>query len=107
MPPLFGSSVLYLSCTICSCFERFFKAVNSKEGRIVARRRSGYMMDDLDLIGLEYLWRVNIVSRLVFVVSIDSWCSKEDHFQPLIIPVLPQVMLITRHVVMITRMSDS
>ena len=46
-------------CLGCSCFERFFKAVNSKDGRIIARRRSGYMMDDLDLIGLDYLWRVS------------------------------------------------
>lgn len=45
-----------------SCFERFFKAVNSKEGKLIAKRRGGYMMDDLELIGLEYLWRVVLYS---------------------------------------------
>ncbi|XP_070538663.1 ubiquitin carboxyl-terminal hydrolase 9X-like isoform X2 [Ptychodera flava] len=39
------------------CFDRFFKAVNSKEGKLIPKRRS-YMMDDLELIGLDYLWRV-------------------------------------------------
>ncbi|KAG9485628.1 hypothetical protein GDO78_008621 [Eleutherodactylus coqui] len=41
------------------CFERFFKAVNCREGKLVAKRRA-YMMDDLELIGLDYLWRVVI-----------------------------------------------
>ncbi|XP_064639618.1 probable ubiquitin carboxyl-terminal hydrolase FAF-X isoform X3 [Lineus longissimus] len=41
-----------------TCFERFFKAVNTKEGKLRAKRRGGYMMDDLELIGLDYLWRV-------------------------------------------------
>jgi ubiquitin carboxyl-terminal hydrolase 9/24 len=47
------------------CFERFFKAVNSKEGKLKAKRRA-FLMDDVDLIGTEYLWRVskNLVSVL-------------------------------------------
>jgi ubiquitin carboxyl-terminal hydrolase 9/24 len=47
------------------CFERFFKAVNSKEGKLKAKRRA-FLMDDVDLIGTEYLWRVskNFVSVL-------------------------------------------
>ncbi len=36
------------------CFDRFFKAVNAKEGKLVARRK----MNDVGLIGLDYLWRV-------------------------------------------------
>ncbi|XP_065223298.1 probable ubiquitin carboxyl-terminal hydrolase FAF-X isoform X3 [Planococcus citri] len=39
------------------CFERFFKTVNSKEGKLRQKRRD-YQTDDLDLIGTEYLWRV-------------------------------------------------
>ncbi|XP_026323637.1 probable ubiquitin carboxyl-terminal hydrolase FAF-Y isoform X2 [Hyposmocoma kahamanoa] len=39
------------------CFERFFKAVNSKEGKLKVKRRS-YLLNDADLIGLDYLWRV-------------------------------------------------
>ncbi|XP_049853945.1 probable ubiquitin carboxyl-terminal hydrolase FAF-X isoform X1 [Schistocerca gregaria] len=39
------------------CFERFFKAVNSKEGKLKTKRRA-FLMDDVDLIGIEYLWRV-------------------------------------------------
>ncbi|KAL4715241.1 hypothetical protein ACJJTC_007823 [Scirpophaga incertulas] len=39
------------------CFERFFKTVNSKEGKLTLKRRS-YLLNDADLIGLDYLWRV-------------------------------------------------
>ncbi|KAK7070589.1 putative ubiquitin carboxyl-terminal hydrolase FAF-X [Halocaridina rubra] len=39
------------------CFDRFFKAVNSKEGKLVLKRRV-YLMDDVDLIGVDYVWRV-------------------------------------------------
>ncbi|KAJ8679779.1 hypothetical protein QAD02_015566 [Eretmocerus hayati] len=39
------------------CFERFFKAVNSKEGKLKQKRRT-VLMDDVDLIGSDYLWRV-------------------------------------------------
>ena len=40
------------------CFDRFFKAVNSKEGKLVLKRRV-YLMDDVDLIGVDYVWRVS------------------------------------------------
>lgn len=43
------------------CFDRFFKAVNSKEGKLLAKRRA-YLMNDLELIGLDYLWRVVLCS---------------------------------------------
>lgn len=43
------------------CFERFFKAVNSKEDKLKAKAR-GYVLDDEDLIGKDYLWRVITVS---------------------------------------------
>ena len=46
-----------LTSVAMKCFERFFKAVNCREGKLVAKRRA-YMMDDLELIGLDYLWRV-------------------------------------------------
>lgn len=39
------------------CFERFFKAVNAKEGKLKLKRRS-FLLNDADLIGLDYLWRV-------------------------------------------------
>ena len=41
-----------------SCFERFFRHVNCKEGKLIAKRRGGYFMDDLSLVGVEYLWKV-------------------------------------------------
>ena len=41
------------------CFERFFKAVNSKEGKLKQKKRT-VLMDDVDLIGTHYLWRVCI-----------------------------------------------
>ncbi|XP_054553726.1 probable ubiquitin carboxyl-terminal hydrolase FAF-X [Talpa occidentalis] len=63
----FESNVLQLDPLLLTengmkCFERFFKAVNCREGKLVAKRRA-YMMDDLELIGLEYLWRVVIQSN--------------------------------------------
>lgn len=59
----FESNVLQLDPSLLTengmkCFERFFKAVNCREGKLVAKRRA-YMMDDLELIGLDYLWRVS------------------------------------------------
>ncbi|XP_041351568.1 probable ubiquitin carboxyl-terminal hydrolase FAF-X isoform X2 [Gigantopelta aegis] len=41
-----------------NCFERFFKQVNLKENKLITKRRGGHMMDDLELIGLDYMWRV-------------------------------------------------
>lgn len=41
-----------------TCFERFFKHVNMKENKLIQKRRGGFMMDDLELIGYDYLWRV-------------------------------------------------
>jgi ubiquitin carboxyl-terminal hydrolase 9/24 len=39
------------------CFERFFKAVNSNAEKLKAKNR-GYVLDDDNLIGKDYLWRV-------------------------------------------------
>lgn len=47
----------FLSESGIRCFERFFKAVNSKEEKLKAKSR-GYILDDEDLIGKDYLWRV-------------------------------------------------
>ncbi|XP_066267004.1 ubiquitin carboxyl-terminal hydrolase 9X-like isoform X4 [Branchiostoma lanceolatum] len=44
------------------CFDRFFKAVNLKENKLVCKRRT-YMMDNLELIGLEYIWRVILLGQ--------------------------------------------
>lgn len=44
------------------CFERFFKAVNCKENKLIAKRRT-YLMDDLELIGLDYIWRLVLCSH--------------------------------------------
>lgn len=39
------------------CFERFFKAVNIKEGKLKMKRRT-ILTEDPDLIGIDYLWKV-------------------------------------------------
>ncbi|XP_059479532.1 probable ubiquitin carboxyl-terminal hydrolase FAF-X isoform X3 [Neocloeon triangulifer] len=39
------------------CFERFFKAVNTREGKLKAKRRN-FLMEDVDLIGTDYIWKV-------------------------------------------------
>ena len=43
------------------CFDRFFKAVNVKENKLVAKRRA-YLMNDTELIGLDYIWRLVLCS---------------------------------------------
>ena len=58
----FENNILQLDPTLLTesgikCYERFFKAVNSKEGKLKLKRRT-FLMDDVDLIGTEYLWRV-------------------------------------------------
>ncbi|ERE73744.1 putative ubiquitin carboxyl-terminal hydrolase FAF-X isoform 2 [Cricetulus griseus] len=58
----FESNVLQLDPSLLTengikCFERFFKAVNCREGKLLVKRRI-YVMDDLDLIGLDYLWKL-------------------------------------------------
>lgn len=58
----------YLIC--CRCFERFFRGVNIKEGKLVAKRRA-YMIEDLDLYGVDYVWQVGGVENFQwFAVSI-------------------------------------
>ncbi|XP_043240414.1 probable ubiquitin carboxyl-terminal hydrolase FAF-X isoform X2 [Amphibalanus amphitrite] len=39
------------------CFDKFFKAVNQKAGKLVPKRRT-FLMEDEELIGLDYIWRV-------------------------------------------------
>jgi len=58
----FQNNILQLDPTLLTesgikCYERFFKAVNSKEGKLKLKRRT-FLMDDVDLIGIDYLWRV-------------------------------------------------
>lgn len=58
----FQNNILQLDPTLLTesgikCYERFFKAVNSKEGKLKMKRRT-FLMDDVDLIGTDYLWRV-------------------------------------------------
>ncbi|XP_015113730.1 probable ubiquitin carboxyl-terminal hydrolase FAF-X isoform X2 [Diachasma alloeum] len=58
----FENNILQLDPTLLTesgikCYERFFKAVNSKEGKLRLKRRT-FLMDDVDLIGTDYLWRV-------------------------------------------------
>lgn len=56
-------------CFLCSCFERFFKQVNLKESKLIAKRRGGYLMDDFELIGLDYLWKVG------HIWTAEDWCA--------------------------------
>jgi len=41
------------------CFDRFFKAVNLKEGKLIIKKASRFTCD-FDLIGLDYLWKIII-----------------------------------------------
>ncbi|KAI5714812.1 hypothetical protein M8J77_005865 [Diaphorina citri] len=41
------------------CFEKFFKSVNIGEGKLVLKvKKRSLLLDNADLIGAEYLWRV-------------------------------------------------
>lgn len=58
----FENNILQIDPTLLTesgikCFERFFKAVNTKEGKLKIKRRS-LLTEDPDLIGLDYLWKV-------------------------------------------------
>lgn len=69
----FESNVLQLDPTLLTesgikCFESFFKAVNHREGKLMIKRRV-YVMDDLDLIGLDYLWEVSKTGEIMAKVS--------------------------------------
>jgi len=50
-----------VSAVLCSCFDRFFRHVNLKENKLISKRRGGFFMDDLNLIGVDYLWRVRMI----------------------------------------------
>jgi ubiquitin carboxyl-terminal hydrolase 9/24 len=45
------------------CFDRFFKSVNLKYGRLT-QKRNYFLTESLDLIGLDYLWKVRILFNL-------------------------------------------
>lgn len=74
---------LYSSCFMTEgsfsslrCFERFFRGVNVKEGKLVAKRRA-YLMEDLNLIGVDYLWQVTTVvsTTTIFIILYSISCS--------------------------------
>lgn len=83
----FENNVLQLDPSLLTengmkCFERFFKAVNCREGKLVAKRRA-YMMDDLELIGLDYLWRVRRIAATCSnkqIYSIEKGRPQKMHF---------------------------
>ena len=43
---------------IFSCFDRFFKSVNAQLNKLQQKRRSIHLLNDEDLIGIEYLWKL-------------------------------------------------
>uniref|UniRef100_A0A8C4PQ71 USP domain-containing protein n=1 Tax=Equus asinus asinus TaxID=83772 RepID=A0A8C4PQ71_EQUAS len=80
----FESNVLQLDPSLLTengmkCFERFFKAVNCREGKLVAKRRA-YMMDDLELIGLDYLWRVSEKQEVLFANIVPELVAIHEDF---------------------------
>ena len=43
------------------CFDRFFKAVNCQENKLIPRGGDFYLMNTIDLTGTEYVWK--LISR--------------------------------------------
>lgn len=73
----FQNNILQLDPTLLTesgikCYERFFKAVNSKEGKLKLKRRT-FLMDDVDLIGTDYLWRVCSIAFVYFFDCIQFY----------------------------------
>ena len=44
------------------CFEKFFKYVNYNEDKQAMRRRGWYQTNSLELVGLDYLWKLIMVA---------------------------------------------
>ena len=67
------------------CFDRFFKAVNSKENKLIPKRRA-FLMDDLELIGMDYIWRLvncasdDIASRAIDLLK-ETWTNLGPRLQ--------------------------
>jgi ubiquitin carboxyl-terminal hydrolase 9/24 len=62
----FESNLLHLDPVLLTeagikCFERFFKAVNVKEGKLLPKRRE-HLLEDMELVGMEYCWKVILKS---------------------------------------------
>jgi hypothetical protein len=76
------------------CFERLFKAVNTKEGKLIPKRRAT-LIDDLELVGLDYCWKVVLQSNEeVSNKAIDL--LKETFTNPEGEQCLPGVIMATR-----------
>ncbi|CAF1148229.1 unnamed protein product [Rotaria sordida] len=41
-----------------NCFDRFFKSVNAQSNKLIHKRRSIRLINDEDLTGIEYLWKL-------------------------------------------------
>ncbi|CAF3635592.1 unnamed protein product [Rotaria socialis] len=41
-----------------NCFDRFFKSVNAQLNKFLPKRRSMRLINDEDLVGIEYLWKL-------------------------------------------------
>ena len=68
------------------CFERFFKAVNCKEGKLILKRRAT-LMDDLELVGLDYIWKVVLCSsEAVSIKAIDLLKETFTNLGPRLVP---------------------
>lgn len=68
------------------CFERFFKAVNVKEGKLKLKRRST-LTEDPDLIGLDYLWKVlTVCSDDIASRAIELLREVSTNLGPVLLP---------------------
>lgn len=69
----FENNILRLDPTLLTesgikCYERFFKTVNSKQGKLILKKRT-LLMDDVDLIGTDYLWRVCVSGYFLSILN--------------------------------------
>jgi len=48
----------YLTDLGMNCFDRFFKSINAQLNKLQQKRRSIRLLNDEDLVGIEYLWKL-------------------------------------------------
>lgn len=98
----FENNILRLDPTLLTesgikCYERFFKTVNSKQGKLILKKRT-LLMDDVDLIGTDYLWRV-CVSLDIFYININFLFLLTCFMLSLLYTLLSNIIIIITNII--------
>lgn len=78
-----------------NCFDRFFRFVNTFQKKLKQKRKGGFVVDDLDLVGIEYIWRV--VLHGSNAIAEKGICVLKDIYTNLGPQLLPEQMAIHKN----------